>query len=185
MQNCKSNVAAGLAQMGEALIRGFVRSGVSTADKLSASVRSSARAKVMRSLGVTVFGNALEGGAAGIAASDIVVLGVGLPVTRNPACLLARERCSATHPHLLVTIRDHVNRIMEYVPLVRRLSVAQVKPMYVRDVLRALAPHVQPERHLIVSIAAGVNLQSIEGLLPAETRVVRSLIRAKLLSMAS
>ena len=33
----------------------------------------------MRSLGVTVFGNALEGGAADIAASDIVVLGVGFP----------------------------------------------------------------------------------------------------------
>ena len=64
-------------QMGEALIRGFVSSGVSTADKLSASVRSSTRASVMRSLGVTVFGNALEGGAADIAASDIVVLGVG------------------------------------------------------------------------------------------------------------
>ncbi len=50
--------------------------------------------------------------------------------------------------------------------------------MYVRDVVRALAPHVQPQRHLIVSIAAGVNLQSIEELLPAETRVVRHLVSA-------
>ena len=48
-----------------------------------------------------------------------------------------------------------------------------MKPVYVRDVVRALAPHVQPQRHLIVSIAAGVKLDSIEELLPPQTRVVR------------
>ncbi len=76
------------SQMGEALIRGFVTSGVSTAQKISASVRSSARASAMRSLGVTVFGNALEGGAADIAASDIVVLGVSTFSDPHPFCLL-------------------------------------------------------------------------------------------------
>ncbi len=57
--------------------------------------------------------------------------------------------------------------------------------MYVRDVVRALAPHVQPQRHLIVSIAAGVNLQSIEELLPAETRVVRHLAQVNSRHLAS
>ena len=62
--------------MGEALIRGFVSSGVSTADRISASVRSAERKKAMGALGVLTVGNALEGGAADIAKSDIIVLGV-------------------------------------------------------------------------------------------------------------
>ena len=73
--------------MGEALIRGFVSSGVSTSDRISASVRSSARASAMRNLGVAVFGNALEGGAADIAASDIVVLGVRTVPPLHNTCL--------------------------------------------------------------------------------------------------
>ena len=57
--------------------------------------------------------------------------------------------------------------------------------MYIRDVVRAIAPHVQPQRHLIVSIAAGVNLQSIEELLPAESRVVRHFFRIEPRQVAS
>ena len=55
----------------------------------------------MRGLGVTVFGNALEGGAADIAASDIVVLGVRMPV---PALLsvLATKTTAAGQPYLLL-----------------------------------------------------------------------------------
>ena len=66
----------GAGQMGEALIRGFVSSGVSSAGKIAASVRSIERQKAMARIGVQTFGNALEGGAAAIAKSDIIVLGV-------------------------------------------------------------------------------------------------------------
>ena len=45
--------------------------------------------------------------------------------------------------------------------------------MYVKSVLKALAPHVTAD-HLIVSIAAGVRIHSIEELLPAGSKVVRA-----------
>ncbi len=69
----------GAGQMGEALIRGFVSSGVSSAHKIAASVRSTDRRNAMAAIGVRTVGNALEGGAADIAKSDIIVLGVRPP----------------------------------------------------------------------------------------------------------
>lgn len=48
----------------------------------------------------------------------------------------------------------------------------QVKPQYLDGVLEALQPHVTPN-HLIVSIAAGVRLASLEAALPEGSRVVR------------
>ena len=48
-----------------------------------------------------------------------------------------------------------------------------VKPQYLDRVLDSLKPHVK-ERHLIVSIAAGVRLASLEANLPEGTRVVSS-----------
>ncbi len=58
----------------------------------------------MRSLGVTVFGNALEGGAADIAASDIVVLGVGFFHARlRLACL---SLCGTPPPRLRISISE-------------------------------------------------------------------------------
>ena len=52
------------------------------------------------------------------------------------------------------------------------LDAMQVKPQMLEPVLAALAPHVTPN-HLILSIAAGVQLASIESALPEGTRVVR------------
>jgi hypothetical protein len=48
----------------------------------------------------------------------------------------------------------------------------QVKPQYLDGVLEALQPHITPG-HLIISIAAGVRLASLEANLPEGTRVVR------------
>ena len=48
-----------------------------------------------------------------------------------------------------------------------------VKPQYMDRVLESLNPHVK-ERHLIVSIAAGVRIASLEANLPGGTRVVGS-----------
>ena len=48
------------------------------------------------------------------------------------------------------------------------------KPQYLDRVLESLNPHVT-ERHLIVSIAAGVRIASLEANLPPGSRVVRPL----------
>jgi hypothetical protein len=52
------------------------------------------------------------------------------------------------------------------------IIVLGVKPVYMRGILAALAPHLEP-RHLVVSIAAGLKLDGLEGALPDGTRVVR------------
>ena len=44
--------------------------------------------------------------------------------------------------------------------------------MYIKGLLQALAPHVTAD-HLIISIAAGVRIASIEELLPVASKVVR------------
>ena len=64
-------------QMGEALIRGFLASGVSIPSNLSASVRNAERQRSLSMLGIQIFGSATDGGAAEIAAnSDIIIIGV-------------------------------------------------------------------------------------------------------------
>ena len=52
------------------------------------------------------------------------------------------------------------------------IIVLGVKPVYMRGILAALAPHLEP-RHLVVSIAAGLKLEGLEAALPGGTRVVR------------
>lgn len=44
--------------------------------------------------------------------------------------------------------------------------------MYMKGILEALAPHLE-ERHLVVSIAAGLKLDMLEAALPEGSRVVR------------
>ncbi len=53
------------------------------------------------------------------------------------------------------------------------LLVLAVKPQGVRAALDALAPHVQPDRHCVVSIAAGIPLAALSAPLPQGTRIVR------------
>jgi hypothetical protein len=80
-------VHASLLQMGEALIRGFCKSGVSSVEQISASVRSFDRQRALSNLGLRVYGNALEGGAADLAAnSEIIFLGVSF-IGSPPTCM--------------------------------------------------------------------------------------------------
>ena len=75
-------------QMGEALIRGFIATGVSRPEKICASVRSSARREVMEGIGITACENALEGGAAQVAKkSDIIFLAVSSCCNRQESLL--------------------------------------------------------------------------------------------------
>ena len=50
-------------------------------------------------------------------------------------------------------------------------AVLQVKPQYLDPVMEALKPHVT-NRHLIISIVAGVKLAWLESSLPEGSRVV-------------
>ena len=70
--------AWGQQQMGEALIRGFINSGISSPGRISCSVDAIERRQLYEGMGVgNVFDAAELGGAAGVAAnSDIVVLAV-------------------------------------------------------------------------------------------------------------
>lgn len=93
-----------LFTVGEAMIRGFCASGISSADRLSASVRSSERQKKMTSLGVRVFQDATRGGAKELAANnDIIVLGVRLTaLTRQHLILqLLAPGCHTPQPESL------------------------------------------------------------------------------------
>jgi pyrroline-5-carboxylate reductase len=56
-----------------------------------------------------------------------------------------------------------------------------VKPQGIPDVLAALRPHIDPARHLVVSIAAGVTLATYEKGLPPGARVVRVMPNTPLL----
>lgn len=53
--------------------------------------------------------------------------------------------------------------------------IVAVKPQHVAEALEELAPAVEPGRHLIVSIAAGVPTAAIERHLPAGTAVIRAM----------
>ena len=48
-----------------------------------------------------------------------------------------------------------------------------VKPQDMKVLLAELTPHVDPQRHLVVSVAAGIPTTFIESQLPAQTPVVR------------
>jgi len=49
-----------------------------------------------------------------------------------------------------------------------------VKPQQLTDTLVSLGPQISP-RHLVISIAAGVRIQTIESHLPAGTKVIRAM----------
>jgi pyrroline-5-carboxylate reductase len=65
-------------QMGEAMIRGFISSGISSPGRISCSVNTLERRQLLENLGVgNIFDDAEMGGAAGVAEnSEVIVLGV-------------------------------------------------------------------------------------------------------------
>lgn len=54
-------------------------------------------------------------------------------------------------------------------------AVVAVKPQHIVEALRELAPAVDPQRHLVISIAAGVPTAFLERRLPPGTPVVRAM----------
>jgi pyrroline-5-carboxylate reductase len=58
-------------------------------------------------------------------------------------------------------------------PMHHLTACVQVKPQYLDGILEALRPHLLPS-HLVISIAAGVKVASLEASLPEGTRLVRA-----------
>ncbi len=54
-------------------------------------------------------------------------------------------------------------------------NLLQVKPQYLDTILEALKPHILPS-HLVISIAAGIRVASLEAALPEGTRVASASI---------
>lgn len=99
----------GCGQMGLALVRGFIKAGVTTAGRISASVASLERQQLLNEMGINdVFDCAEQGGAAGVAqSSDIIIIGVRAlhssccePMPRGGHMQAATERlaCSIVLP---------------------------------------------------------------------------------------
>ena len=80
-------------------------------------------------------------------------------------------------PELLEAARDNLGvRITNSnVEAMREGSIVllAVKPQVMEVVLRAITEHVKLEQHLIISIAAGVPLVTLQGLMPPGTPVIR------------
>ncbi|KAL4444858.1 hypothetical protein ABPG77_003908 [Micractinium sp. CCAP 211/92] len=114
----------GAGQMGEALIRGFIKARVSTPGKICCSVRDLDRQDALERIGIgSIFGDATEGGS-------------------------------------------------EEVARFARIIVLCTKPQAMPEVLESLAPHITPD-HLVVSVAAGMTLATLEQALGESARVVR------------
>lgn len=110
--------------MGEALIRGFLRSKLSSPGRICVSVRDVERQDALERIGIgSIFGDATDGGSKEVAQFSSVIL--------------------------LCT-----------------------KPQAMTEVLQSLAPHVTSE-HLVISVAAGITLQTLESALGEGVRVVR------------
>jgi pyrroline-5-carboxylate reductase len=81
-----------------------------------------------------------------------------------------RERCK----HLADTYGIHTTTHNEDVVRHASIVVLSVKPQILPGVAREVAPHLKPQA-LVISVAAGIPLDTLEGLLPSGTRVVRTM----------
>ncbi len=64
---------------------------------------------------------------------------------------------------------------MTVLAVLLRCNLLQVKPQYLDTILEALKPHILPS-HLVISIAAGIRVASLEAALPEGTRVASASI---------
>eukprot|EP00611_Tribonema_gayanum_P015297 TRINITY_DN2712_c0_g1_i2.p1 TRINITY_DN2712_c0_g1~~TRINITY_DN2712_c0_g1_i2.p1 ORF type:complete len:323 (-),score=118.36 TRINITY_DN2712_c0_g1_i2:126-968(-) len=86
-------------------------------------------------------------------------------ITASDAYQPSLDRQAAEGVHTTLSNREVVSR--------SRVVFLAVKPDVVASVLDEIKDDVDPDRHLIVSIAAGISLESMEGRLNSGARVVR------------
>lgn len=179
--------------MGEALIRGFLATGVSKAHKICASVRNKSKQQALAPLNITLFGDALQEGASQVAQnSEIIFLAVCTNSHPQNCCiesmLPAALTLGATFKHLLRPVVDKNDANNCHYSIRGRerrvLTEVQIKPQYLDSVMESLKPHIT-ERHLIISIVAGVKIAGLESGLPEGARVVSTQALAYLYTASS
>lgn len=89
--------------------------------------------------------------------------------------LVASDRSSERRAHIeqaygILTMQDNAEALRT-----ADTAVVAVKPQNIAEALRELAASVEPSRHLVISIAAGVPTATIEKRLPPTTPVVRAM----------
>lgn len=82
------------------------------------------------------------------------------------------------HPESLAALVEKLNVVpaadnQELASRARTILLA-VKPQYITTVLKEVSPALTPD-HLLISIAAGVTLGTMEGACPAGTRIIRAM----------
>jgi pyrroline-5-carboxylate reductase len=82
---------------------------------------------------------------------------------------ISKERCKALEKELRVKVaRDNLEVAQR-----SEVILLAVKPNEVGEVLRQIKEDVRPERHLLISIAAGITTTFLEGCLKEGSRVIR------------
>jgi len=81
--------------------------------------------------------------------------------------LLARRQYLADFYH--VNLTDKNSEVVKS----KNLILLAVKPQVMKKVLEEIKPFIKPERHLILTIAAGLPISFYENILPFKTRLVR------------
>ena len=81
--------------------------------------------------------------------------------------LLARRQYLADFYH--VNLTDKNSEVIKS----KNLILLAVKPQVMKKVLEEIKPFIKPERHLILTIAAGLPISFYENILPFKTRLVR------------
>jgi len=116
-----------------------------------------------RSLGLLGAGNMAEALARGVINSGVI------PSSRILVSDVSAERRALFSDGLGIAATDDSAKVVASSDLV----VICVKPQQVGGVLQQVASAVEPERHIIASICAGVTTARLEQALPPATRVVR------------
>lgn len=155
---------------------GPLQARVSTPGKICCSVRDLDRQDALERIGIgSIFGDATEGGSEEVARfARIIVL-----------CTKVRRR--GPDPPTLRTPRDSRHAAAAAVPgggagssVLAHAAAPEpgyrglpaLQPQAMPEVLESLAPHITPD-HLVVSVAAGMTLATLEQALGESARVVR------------
>ncbi len=114
----------------------------------------------------------------------IAILGAGAMGSAMARGLLQAQVIPPQKMILYDVAREYVQQLAQQLGVILASSNSEavqraevvllaVKPQVLPEVLEEIRPVIQPERHLVISIAAGVSLATLQGRLPVGTPVVR------------
>ncbi|MCB7128597.1 MAG: pyrroline-5-carboxylate reductase [Candidatus Brocadiales bacterium] len=98
------------------------------------------------------------------------ILKAGLAKPKNVyICDIDKERCAGAGKELGVRVAKDNTEVVQNTSLI----ILAIKPTDMVAVLKQISDNVLPDKHLVVSIAAGVTTSTLEAGLKAGTRVIR------------